>query len=301
MIVVVKKAEEALFQDLKKIWETNPTYRCLYLRFSRLEQNKEEWFPVLMKMLPSSMIEEIAQVYVCHDNDVFVVSRSMTQKSFQHFFSHLSPKLMPAPAPGLADLFEIGVDWPRLRTICEKKIENRKILEEEGKRKNSKEKEVLNHGEALSELNSQLIASLPRRRTERDKMEIMIVEDDMFSQRLVTNSLKAKYNISLSEDGRGAIMTYLTKAPDVLFLDIGLPDMDGHAVLERIFKIDPNAYVVMFSGNGNRENILKAIELGAKGFVGKPFTQDKLFYYIEKSPFIQAKQKKEQTNGHSQH
>ena len=45
----------------------------------------------------------------------------------------------------------------------------------------------------------------------------------------------------------------------------------------------------MFSGNGDRDNVLKAIELGAKGFVGKPFTKDKLFQYIEKSPFIQEK------------
>ena len=92
-------------------------------------------------------------------------------------------------------------------------------------------------------------------------------------------------------------MSYVNKAPDVLFLDIGLPDINGHEVLEKLFKLDPDAYVVMFSGNGDKENIMKAVELGAKGFVGKPFSQEKLLQYIQKSPFIQEKQKREKTHG----
>ena len=96
-------------------------------------------------------------------------------------------------------------------------------------------------------------------------------------------------------------MNYVNKAPDVLFLDIGLPDINGHDVLERLFKLDPQAYVVMFSGNGDRENVLKAVELGAKGFVGKPFTQEKLIQYIEKSPFIQEKLNREKQYGNLVH
>ena len=105
----------------------------------------------------------------------------------------------------------------------------------------------------------------------------------------------------MTGDGQGALMGYVNKAPDVLFLDIGLPDIDGHAVLEKIFKLDPDAYVVMFSGNKDRDNVMKAVELGAKGFVGKPFTSEKLLQYIQKSPFIQAKQKKEFDHGNFIH
>ena len=86
-------------------------------------------------------------------------------------------------------------------------------------------------------------------------------------------------------------MIYVNKAPAVRFLDIGLPDIDGHTVLKKVFEIDPDAYVVMFSGNGDKENVMKAVKTGAKGFVGKPFTKDKLYQYIDKSPFVQTKQK----------
>ncbi len=129
------------------------------------------------------------------------------------------------------------------------------------------------------------------RREARKTSAIMVVEDDAFTQKLIQNTIKDTHKLSIAGDGQGAIMTYVNKAPDVLFLDIGLPDIDGLKVLEKIFKIDPHAYVVMFSGNGDKKNILKAIELGAKGFIGKPFTKDKIFQYINKSPHIQRKSK----------
>jgi FixJ family two-component response regulator len=53
----------------------------------------------------------------------------------------------------------------------------------------------------------------------------------------------------------------------------------------------------MFSGNGDRPNVLKAVQLGAKGFIGKPFSRDKIFQYINKSPFIAGKKSKEQGYG----
>ena len=79
-------------------------------------------------------------------------------------------------------------------------------------------------------------------------------------------------------------MQYVTHAPDVLFLDIELPDITGHDVLQKVLEMDPDAFVIMLSGNGNKENIFKAMKTGAKGFVGKPFTKDKLLQYILKCP-----------------
>jgi DNA-binding NarL/FixJ family response regulator len=60
----------------------------------------------------------------------------------------------------------------------------------------------------------------------------------------------------------------------------------------RLLELDPDAYIVMLSGQGNRENILHSMQLGAKGFIGKPFTPEKLFSYVHKCPFVQEKRKK---------
>ncbi len=297
MLMIVKDAEKTLFQELKSCWTDFPAHRCLQLKFSQLEGDREDWLPVILKTLRNFIDDPSAQLYLCHDDDIFIITRMITHKRTTEFLSHLPNQLAPIPLQGLAALFEIGVDWTRLKTMCAKKIENLQILENLQKTKKKEEVAKVSREETIQTLDNDLISSLAMRRDMRAKAEIMVVEDDPFSQQLIHNALKNKYSVSMTGDGQGAIMNYVNKAPDVLFLDIGLPDINGHEVLEKLFKIDPTAYVVMFSGNGDKENIMKAIELGAKGFVGKPFTQDKLLQYIKKSPFIQAKRKEGGTHG----
>lgn len=295
MLVILKNTEQALLEELKNCWESFPTYRCLYLKLSQLTEKKQEWFSEVSEAVKSFFSDQSAQLYLCNDQDVFVVTRPITKKRFNEFLAHLSHKLTPASLQGLAALFEIGVDWPKLRTLCHKKMATIEILAklEEKKQKKQAAFNRISTEKTLQKIDTDLIKSLKARREIREEPLIMVVEDDLFSQRLVGNALKNKYTLAMTEDGQGAIMNYVNKAPDVLFLDIGLPDIDGHAVLKKLFQIDPQAYVVMFSGNGDKENVMKAITLGAKGFVGKPFTQEKLLQYIQKSPFIQAKKNKE--------
>ena len=66
------------------------------------------------------------------------------------------------------------------------------------------------------------------------------------------------------------------KAPDILFLDIQMPEMDGHEILLKIKEKMPNLYVVMVSGNSDIENVKRAIALGANGFLVKPLNINKL-------------------------
>ncbi len=294
MKVYKKDTEAQLYKDLKTHWEQFPANRCLQLKFSQIELDQEDWFEILIAKLQTILDLSACQIYLCHDNDVFILSRHLTGKAAKQILSSLTPQLIaPASLKGLAPLFEIGVDWPKLRTLCEKKMEHIRLLESQKNRKEKKALKTATTEETLSMVDQSLVKSLSHRRAQRDEIEILIVEDDPFSQKLVTSALRKKYSVSATDDGQGAILTYLSKAPDVVFLDIGLPDMSGHDVLEKIFDLDPEAYIVMFSGNGDRENVMKAVELGAKGFVGKPFTQEKMIQYISKSPFIQTKQTQE--------
>lgn len=300
MQIVQQNSEKQLIEILQQHWEKNPTHRCLQLKFSQIDIEREHIEHVI-EGLNAQLEERTAQAYICHDGDVFVLSRQMTQKRVSDLLAHLPLKTAPASLRGLATLFEIGVDWSRLRTICEKKIENYELLKRTKPSKHQDKIPPLSYQETLKTLDRKLLQSLAMRREQRQQPEIMVVEDDIFSQKLVSNALRNKYSLSMIDDGQGALMTYVSKAPDVLFLDIGLPDISGHEVLEYLFVLDPNAYVVMFSGNGDKDNVMKAIGLGAKGFVGKPFTQEKLIHYIEKSPFIQAKQNKESKHGNLIH
>jgi len=294
MLVVKKDTEKKLIATLKNLWENQPTYRCLQFRFSTLEDDVAEFHTLLIHHLRGLLSDESAQSYICSDGDIFVITRSLTQKTLETFLTSLAHKLPPALlTPGLAVLYEIGVDWSRLRTMCNKKIEAIQIASRQTKAPSRPSPEKLQKQDALKSMNKDLLSSLAMRRMTRAKPEIMVIEDDPFTQKLVSTTLKKKFALTIADNGAGGLMSYVNKAPDILFLDIGLPDMDGHAVLDKLFTIDPDAYVVMFSGNGDKENVLKAVQRGAKGFIGKPFTQEKLFAYIEKSPFITAKTQKE--------
>ncbi len=250
---------------------------------------KEKWFPVLIETLDTYFVDDIKTIYVCHDNDVFVTSGTLTQKNLDLLLTHLKPKLSPASLQGLAAIFELKVDWPKLRAICERKIENLRISEAKQSQVHTQKLNSISREKTFEGLDRDLVSSLAMRRDMREDIVVMVVEDDPFTQKLIQNTLRGNYSLTITKDGQGAIMNYVHKAPDILFLDIGLPDIDGHAVLKKLFAIDPAAYVVMFSGNGDKENVLKAIELGAKGFVGKPFTKDKIFEYVHKSPYVQSK------------
>ncbi len=302
MILVTKNTERKLLERLRYYWQQAPAQRCLHIKLSLLNEetqgNHQIWIREIFDVFQNTMHDQSMEFYACNDRDIFILARDLTQKRVDEVFAHLAPKLTPALlSPGLASLFEIGVDWHRLRKISQKKVEAIALAKALAKHKKQETLEQISKTDALKALDQDLIQTLGERREKREKSEIMVVEDDPFSQKMIGNALKGRYSISISNDGAGALMSYVRYAPDVLFLDIGLPDLNGHEVLERLFKIDPTAYVVMFSGNGDRENVLKAVELGAKGFVGKPFTKEKLIAYIEKSPFIHQKKNRGKVYG----
>lgn len=299
MDVIARNTEQHLLDDIYEYKTHHPFMRFAYCRFSELEQELSTWFDLVVEAAEKSWDDQGLCLYICDDSDVFISGRMLSYRTLEKFLAHLTPKLTPAPLTELAALFEVGVDAGRLQELAQSKIEESRIQRMREEKQGQEKTLTVSRERALQALDEQLLGSLDKRREKRDMPQILVVEDDIFSQKLVQNALSS-YALSVCGDGQGAIMGYVAKAPDILFLDIGLPDMNGHEVLEKIFKIDPRAYVVMFSANGSRDNILKALELGAKGFVGKPFTQEKLIQYINKSPHIISK-RKDAPHGHSIH
>jgi len=287
MIVIEKSAEEKLIQYLDINETQNNNRRCALLKTSEF-QNYD--LRKLIDFIHDNINDQNASIFVCEDRDIFVLARCIGApfiKQLQNFLLP-TPQLQPALTEGLATLFEVRVDRHRLLKIAEEKlkiIENQKIeVRTEQDKQNSEKKRsaILNQPVAHN-----LIETLSQRRIVREETEILVVEDDPFSQKLIKNALPHTVSISLAGDGQNAIAQYVGKAPDIMFLDIGLPDIDGHDVLGKIFEYDPQAFVIMLSGKGDKENITRAMKSGAKGFVGKPFTPEKLLQYIQKSPHIQ--------------
>lgn len=109
-------------------------------------------------------------------------------------------------------------------------------------------------------------------------MKLMIVDDSKIMRRAIEKYLK-EFNLKLvgtAGDGKEALdLCKLTK-PDIVTLDITMPKMDGLACLQEILKVLPNTKVLVISALKDAATGLKALKLGAKGFLPKPFTADDL-------------------------
>ena len=113
------------------------------------------------------------------------------------------------------------------------------------------------------------------------KPRVLLVDDDQVTRWMVGNSLKNECEMTSAQTASQAFSIYASFEPDLVFLDIDLPDKSGLSVLSWILKNDPGANVVMFSSNDSLDNIADTLEQGAHGFVAKPFLKRDLLYYVQ--------------------
>jgi two-component system, chemotaxis family, chemotaxis protein CheY len=107
---------------------------------------------------------------------------------------------------------------------------------------------------------------------------ILVVDDAAFMRKMVSDALAKGGHEVVGEAGNGveAISQFQALKPDLVTLDITMPEKDGLAALAEIMAADPSAKVVMCSALGQESKVLEAIKLGAKDFVVKPFQPDRV-------------------------
>ena len=113
---------------------------------------------------------------------------------------------------------------------------------------------------------------------------VLIVDDASFMRMYIKNML-ANYDFEVvgeAENGVMAIEKYKELQPDIVTMDITMPEMDGLEALREIKKIDPGASVVMVSALGQEARMKEAIIYGAKGFIVKPFKEEMLISALSK-------------------
>lgn len=114
--------------------------------------------------------------------------------------------------------------------------------------------------------------------------KILVVDDAGFMRKMVQTHLsKAGYNNFVeAEDGLQAVALYQEEKPDMVIMDITMPNMDGIGALREIKTRDPDAKVVMCSAMGQESMVMEAIKLGALDFIVKPFKQDRIIQTVSK-------------------
>jgi len=114
---------------------------------------------------------------------------------------------------------------------------------------------------------------------------VLIVDDAAFMRMMIKDILeKNGYNVvGEAENGNIAVEKYQELTPDLVTLDITMPEKDGIQALKEIKEINPNATVIMCSAMGQQAMVIDAIQAGAKDFIVKPFQADRVMEAVSKA------------------
>jgi two-component system chemotaxis response regulator CheY len=114
---------------------------------------------------------------------------------------------------------------------------------------------------------------------------VLVVDDAAFMRKMVSDALAKGGQEVVGEASNGveAIARFQELKPDLMTLDITMPEKDGLSALADIMGADPSARVVMCSALGQESKVLEAIKLGAKDFVVKPFKPNRVIEAVGKA------------------
>ena len=114
--------------------------------------------------------------------------------------------------------------------------------------------------------------------------KIMLVDDAAFMRMMIKDILtKNGYEVAgEAENGAKAVEKYNELKPDLVLMDITMPEMDGIQALKKIKEVDGGALVIMCSAMGQQAMVIESIQSGAKDFIVKPFQADRVIEAVKK-------------------
>lgn len=114
--------------------------------------------------------------------------------------------------------------------------------------------------------------------------KVLIVDDAAFMRMTIRQMLEkgGHETIGEAENGVEAVKKFIELKPEVVLLDITMPEMNGVEALKRIKELDPKARVIICSAMGQQAMVANAIQYGAKDFIVKPFEEDRLIASVNK-------------------
>lgn len=112
--------------------------------------------------------------------------------------------------------------------------------------------------------------------------KILVVEDDSGLQKYLKELLlDNQYSVQVASDGISALNTIIKLPPDLMILDLGLPNMSGESVCQEVRKKNPNLPVIILTAKDSVSDIVQGLNLGADDYITKPFVADELLARIK--------------------
>lgn len=113
-------------------------------------------------------------------------------------------------------------------------------------------------------------------------MKVLAIDDSEPTLSLIRDILTMqKHEVQVAASGADGVKKFAEFRPDVVTLDLAMPEMDGYAVLQRILEMDPDATVVTITAVGSKEMMERSIRMGAARCMPKPFSPSELVQVID--------------------
>ncbi|HCR12947.1 response regulator [Solidesulfovibrio sp.] len=114
-------------------------------------------------------------------------------------------------------------------------------------------------------------------------LRIMVVDDSGLTVKKMVKMLEGLGHevAAVATTGQEAVDAYAAVAPDIVAMDITMPDLDGIEATRRIMAVSPDARIVIVTSHGQEQMVMDAIEAGAKGYILKPVKPEKLKETLE--------------------
>jgi two-component system chemotaxis response regulator CheY len=114
---------------------------------------------------------------------------------------------------------------------------------------------------------------------------ILVVDDAAFMRMMIKDILlKNGFNVvGEAENGLSAVERYSELRPDLVIMDITMPELDGIEAVKRIRTLDDNASIIMCSAMGQQAMVIEAIQAGARDFIVKPFQPERVVEAVKKA------------------
>ena len=115
--------------------------------------------------------------------------------------------------------------------------------------------------------------------------KVLMVDDSRTSRKLLRSILEEGGHEVVGEavNGQEGVQQFQALKPELVTMDITMPEMDGISAVKEIKKVDPNAKIVMCSAMGQQAMVIEAIQAGARDFIVKPFQADRVLEAVRKA------------------
>ncbi|MEJ2501495.1 MAG: response regulator, partial [Campylobacterales bacterium] len=131
---------------------------------------------------------------------------------------------------------------------------------------------------------------------ETKKMTAMVVEDEAVANELLSSTFKNFFkDVTSAFNGKEALELFKQKKPDIVFVDIIMPEMDGIELARKIREINPQQMVVVISASNDIQKISQTIEIGVNSFIQKPIDTKKIIELLQNVTNLVKKKKKVET------